>query len=64
MEELKKWQSLDRLCKDMLDLSFKLEDSIRLASQLVSQLELVVTSTRTGNFIQVEDLANRNEELA
>ncbi len=61
----KQWQSLDQLCKDMLNLSFKLEDSIRLASLLVSQLQLVVTSTTSGkDFIQLEETSSiQNVEL-
>ncbi len=60
MDDLKRWQSLDRLCKDMLAISFKLEDSIRLASQLVLQLELAVTSTSNGKLAYLE---NRSENL-
>ncbi len=65
-KESKQWQSLDQLCKDMLALSFKLEDSVRLASLLVSQLELVVTSTTNGSLqLQLEEtslLPNAEEE--
>ncbi len=65
MDGLRRWQSLDQLCKDMLDQSFRLEDSVRLALQLVSQLESDLISTKTGNMESQELLIsdNRNEEL-
>ncbi len=61
-----KWQSLSQLCKDMLDLSFELEDSIRLVSQLVAQSQSESTSTRITNSPPQEveiSSTNLNEEL-
>ncbi len=49
MQDLKKWQSLLQHCKDTLQASFELEDSIRLQLQLVQALELEYTSMRITN---------------
>ncbi len=61
-----KWQSLDRHLRDMHKVSLMLEDSIRLASLLVSELESEHTYMKTGKCLEdpADSLLNRNEESA
>ncbi len=61
-----KWQLLYRHLRDMHKVSLTLEDSIRLVSLLVSELELEHTYMKTGKPVedQADSLLNRNEESA
>ncbi len=45
----RKWLLLNQLLEDLSDKSFVSEDSIRLVSQLVLELESEFTSTRISN---------------
>ncbi len=66
MEDLRKWQLLLQHCRDTLQASFELEDSIRLQLRLVQELESEYTFMKTMN-LRVHQgeisLTNRNEEL-
>ncbi len=61
-----KWQLLYRHLRDMHKVSLTLEDSIRLVSLLVSELELEHTYMKIGKPVedQADSLLNRNEESA
>ncbi len=65
MDELKCQQLLwDQQLSKILEIVFKLEDSIRLASQLVSGLESERIYMKIGNQDADQELSslNRNEE--
>ncbi len=66
MQDLRRWQSLLQHCKDTLQISFELEDSIRLQLQLVQALESEFTSMKITNLrLRQEEtsLINQKEEL-
>ncbi len=64
MDDLKRWQSLSQLCKDMLDLSLKSEDLARLVLLLVGQLESDYTSMKMSNGRrQQEEIFSLHQEV-
>jgi len=64
MDDLK-WQSLNRLLEAILEANLKSEDSIRLVSQLVLELESLFPYIKTGSesFPEITNSYNQNEEL-
>ncbi len=65
MDDLK-WQSLNQLLEDILELNSESEDSIRLVSQLVLELVSERTSIKNSSSQLLSEetyLINRNEEL-
>ncbi len=63
----KKWLLLNQLLEDISDKSFVSEDSIRLVSQLVLELESELTSIKLGNslpLVGVTSWTNHEKGLA